>query len=122
MFFSLMFCLIIIFRYEINITNAALNLTVRKIVSEVFPGRLFTTRMPRNFSTNSESASSFIHLAKYNKLATVVILTEKFEYDKYAGDDLEKFYKSIPGLKMHVHPIVDFSIPKREEFLTLARV
>ena len=110
-------------RYEINITDAALNFTAHKnFVSDVFPGRLFTTRMPRNVSTNSESANSFRRLAKNNKLATVVILTENFEYDIYAGDDLESFYRTIPGLKMHLHPIVDFSIPKREEFLTLARV
>ena len=78
--------------------------------------------MPRNISSNLDSAKNFRHLVKHHKLSTVVVLTEIFEYSKYAGADLEKYYKTIPGLQVYLHPIVDFSIPKREEFLNTARV
>ena len=78
--------------------------------------------MPRNVSSNSDSANYFRHLAKLRKLSTVVVLTETFEFDKYAGADLKKYYKTIPGLQFYLHPIVDFSIPKKEEFFNTAKV
>lgn len=59
-------------------------------------------------------AENFLQKAKDNNLKVVVILTEPFEYEKYAGSDLEAFYQSMK-LKIIVRPIPDFSIPNKIE-------
>ena len=45
-----------------------------------------------------------------NNLNTVLILAETYEYEIYAGGDIEAFYRSI-GLEVIHRPIVDFSLP-----------
>ena len=96
--------------FEINLANIQLfaNLTLNDM-DELLPGRLFTTRMPRNIE-NPESARKFQNRAKAVKLHTVLCLTEKSEYSKYAGGDLEAFYASI-GINCINRPIIDFSLP-----------
>lgn len=55
--------------------------------------------MPRNIKENPASAEAFRRMVRKNDLHTVLILTEKKEYEKYAGADLEQFYLSI-GLEV----------------------
>ena len=47
-----------------------------------------------------------------HKLHTVLILAETKEYEKFAGKDLEEFYRSL-GLEVLHHPIADFSVPEQ---------
>ena len=42
----------------------------------------------------------------------MLILAETKEYEKYAGKDLEEFYRSL-GLEILHHPIADFSVPEQ---------
>lgn len=97
--------------FEINTSNAALfqDLTLKGI-EELLPGRLFTTRMPRNLKEQPDNAQAFIAKVREYQLDTVVVLAEHKEYDKYAGTDLEDFYNSI-GLNVIARPFEDFSIP-----------
>ena len=55
------------------------------VALKVLPGRLFTTRMPRNVKTDPASADAFKARVQRYKLNTVLILTETEEYQKYAG-------------------------------------
>lgn len=97
--------------FEINTSNASLfqDLSLKGI-EELLPGRLFTTRMPRNLKEDPYNANAFIAKVRENSLDTVVVLAEHKEYDKYAGTDLEDFYNSI-GLNVIARPFEDFSIP-----------
>ena len=45
-----------------------------------------------------------------------ILLKEKGEYAKYAGADLEAFYKSI-GIEVIHRPIIDFSVPEQEDVI-----
>ena len=64
-------------RYEINTCNAVLfdHLTLNG-VPEVLPGRLFTTRMPRNIKNDPRAADAFKSKVKRNNLSTILVLTE----------------------------------------------
>ena len=73
-------------------------------VDEVLPGRLFTTRMPRDIAKNPAAADAFRAKALENQVHTAFILTETGEYQKYAGADLEDFYRSI-GMEIVHRPI-----------------
>jgi len=55
---------------------------------------------------------------KENNVSIVVLLTEDYEYKEYTGEDLKAFYLE-EGLKVIHLPIVDFSIPHREELETI---
>ena len=66
--------------------------------------------MPRDLKTNPAMGSRFKEKCTRYNLSTVLILTESDEFQKYAGADLEEFYKSIPINIIH-RPIVDFSLP-----------
>mmetsp|Transcript_9709 Transcript_9709/g.9790 ORF Transcript_9709/g.9790 Transcript_9709/m.9790 type:complete len:428 (+) Transcript_9709:114-1397(+) len=103
--------------YEVNLANVQLfsNLSLTGI-DELLPGRLFSTRMPRDLKSNPESGEKFRLKAQENKLHTVLILTEKKEYDKYAGADLEEFYRSL-GLEIINRPIPDFCIPDQPDMI-----
>lgn len=81
---------------------------------ELLPGRLFTTRMPRDIETNPIMAENFRRKVKLYNLRAAMILTEPFEYMKYAGSNLEAFYESL-NLKILVRPIPDFNIPNEAE-------
>eukprot|EP01035_Chromulina_nebulosa_P036766 gene36766-49572_t len=103
--------------FEINLTNAVLfpQLDLDRI-GELLPGRLFTTRMPRNIKTSPDSAAKFKEKKEKYSLDTALILTEKEEYAKYAGADLEAFYKSI-GINVINRPIADFGIPDQTDII-----
>lgn len=103
--------------YELNTSNAVLfaSLTLDG-VDELLPGRLFTTRMPRDIKTKPEMAEAFRQKVLKNKLHTVMVLTEPAEYQKYAGSDLEEFYGSL-NLNVMSRPIPDFNIPKEGELV-----
>ena len=62
--------------FEINLTNVVLfpHLDLAKI-GELLPGRLFTTRMPRNITTSPDSAAKFKEKKEKYNLDTALILT-----------------------------------------------
>ena len=110
---------ILIYRYELNIANAVLFDNLRLTgLEELLPGRLFSTRMPRNIKAEpeSESAKTFRNNAKAYNLHTVLVLTEANEFQKYAGADLLEFYATLKLEVIH-RPIVDFSIPEQRDMI-----
>ena len=62
----------IVFRYENNLTNASLfaNLTLDGL-PQLVPGRLFTTRMPRDIVKDPQERKDFVHKCKVNNLVRV---------------------------------------------------
>jgi hypothetical protein len=103
--------------YELNTANAVLfsNLSLNGI-EELLPGRLFTTRMPRDLITHPENAEAFETKVKQYSLHAAMVLTEPQEYHKYAGSDLETFYESL-GIQFMSRPIPDFNIPQEEALI-----
>jgi len=103
--------------YELNTSNSVLFASLSLDgVPELLPGRLFTTRMPRDIKTKPEATEIFRQKVLKNKLHTVMVLTEPHEYQKYAGSDLVEFYQSL-GLHIMSRPIPDFDIPKGGELV-----
>lgn len=92
-----------------------------KGIEELLPGRLFTTRMPRDLNNNPENAANFKKKVEKNHLHSVLILTERKEYEKYAGSDLESFYHSI-GLNVICRPIKDFTVPNPDDLIADIKV
>ena len=109
---------------------------------QLLPGRLFTTRMPRNITLNPQSAEKFQRQKEAHGLHTALVLTgfitsdiynnnsclkfwnlwkEKEEYVKYAGADLEAFYRSL-GINVINRPIVDFSVPEQTDIIRDVKV
>jgi len=129
MIITLLHSVLYLVRYELNLSNG--NLFERFLPQEeLVSGRLFTTRMPRqlpstllatNESVPSLSAENFKLKCKFNNLSSVVILTQEEEYMKYAGGDLEAFYRSIP-LEIITRPITDFSIPTLDRLVITVKV
>ena len=102
--------------YEINLANSSLfaNLSPEKIegMEQLVPGRLFTTRMPRNIVEDLNERYDFIEKCNVNDLKVVCVLTESEEFKKYSGmDDLLDFYTMECGLKVYNRAIPDFQIP-----------
>ena len=103
--------------YELNLTNSFLfsNLDLAKEQKQLVPGRLFTTRMPRNINDPSQGEAnkeSFILKVDKNNLKVVFVLTQPDEFVRYAGaDDLMEFYKEECGLIVYHRAIPDFEIP-----------
>ena len=64
----------IVFRYENNLTNASLfaNLTLDGL-PQLVPGRLFTTRMPRDIVKDPQERKDFVHKCKVNNLVRITI-------------------------------------------------
>ncbi len=99
--------------YENNLCNATLfaNLTLHGL-EELVPGRLFTTRMPRDIVRDLGERNDFIFKCRANKLKVVCVLTEPEEFKKYSGmDDLREFYREECGLIVYNRAIPDFQIP-----------
>jgi len=99
--------------YEINLTNAVLfaNLTLDGL-PQLVPGRLFTTRMPRNIVEDPSERKDFVEKCKLNDLRVICVLTEPEEFKKYAGiDNLLEFYREECGLITYNRSIPDFQIP-----------
>jgi len=99
--------------YENNLTNASLfaNLTLDGL-EQLVPGRLFTTRMPRNIVEDPSERSDFVNKCQNNKLRVICVLTETEEFKKYSGmDKLLEFYREECGLIVYNRAIPDFQIP-----------
>jgi len=99
--------------YENNLTNAMLfaNLTLDGL-PQLVPGRLFTTRMPRNIVEDVGERKDFIDKCKINDLRVICVLTEPDEFKKYSGmDGLLDFYREECGLIVYNRSIPDFQIP-----------
>ena len=104
--------------YENNLTNASLfaNLAPEKVkgMEQLVPGRIFTTRMPRDIVNDLVERQDFIEKCKKNDLKVVCVLTEEHEFKKYSGtDELKDFYRNECGRKLTVYnrAIPDFKIP-----------
>merc|ERR1711936_659211 len=102
--------------YEINLTNATLfsNLYLEAVegLEQLVPGRLFSTRMPRDIIEDLGERNDFIKKCQKNKLRVVFVLTEPFEFKKYSGmDGLLDFYKQECNLIVYNRAIPDFQIP-----------
>lgn len=99
--------------YENNLTNVVLfaNLTLDGL-PQLVPGRLFSTRMPRNIVEDLGERQDFIDKCKKNQLKVICVLTEPDEFKKYAGlDNLLDFYRDECGLTVYNRAIPDFQIP-----------
>merc|ERR1712096_425611 len=101
---------------EINLTNATLfsNLYLEAVegLEQLVPGRLFSTRMPRDIVEDLGERNDFIKKCQKNKLRAVFVLTEEFEFKKYSGmDGLLDFYKQECHLTVYNRAIPDFQIP-----------
>jgi len=99
--------------YENNLTNASLfaNLTLDGL-PQLVPGRLFTTRMPRDIVEDASERRDFVLKCKQNNLRVACVLTEQEEFKKYSGEDtLLEFYREECGLVVYNRAIPDFKIP-----------
>jgi len=108
--------------YEINLTNAVLfsNLWLEHVtgLEQLVPGRLFSTRMPRDIVQDLGERNDFIKRCKINKLRVVFVLTEPHEFKKYSGmDGLLEFYKQECGLIVYNRAIPDFQIPTQGDLV-----
>ena len=102
--------------YENNLCNSSLfaNLAPEKIegMVQLVPGRLFTTRMPRDLIEDPAERKHWLDKVKLNNLKVICVLTEPHEFEKYSGrDDLLKFYENECGLIVYNRFIEDFEIP-----------
>jgi len=99
--------------YEVNLTNALLfaNLTLDGL-EQLVPGRLFSTRMPRNIVEDEGERNDFIEKCTTNNLRVILVLTETKEFKEYSGmDGLLEFYREECGLVVYNRAIPDFQIP-----------
>ena len=103
--------------YELNLTNISLfaNLAPEKVegMEQLVPGRLFTTRMPRDLNDSTQhEGEDFITKVEKNNLKVVFCLTVTEEFEKYAGvENLMDFYRQDCGLIVYNRAIPDFQIP-----------
>ena len=102
--------------YENNLCNASLfaNLAPEKIegMEELVPGRIFTTRMPRDLVEDPKEKKDWLEKVKLNNLKVICVLTESHEFEKYSGmDSLLEFYEKECKLKVYNRAIPDFEIP-----------
>lgn len=108
--------------YEINLTNATLfsNLFLEHVpgLEQLVPGRLFSTRMPRDIVEDLGERNDFIKKCEKNKLRVVFCLTESHEFKKYSGmDGLLDFYKQECRLIVYNRAIPDFKIPTQGDLV-----
>ena len=91
--------------YENNLTNAVLfaNLSLEGL-PQLVPGRLFSTRMPRNIVEDPGERKDWLDKCKKNKLEVICVLTEPHESKKYSGmEGLLDFYRYVLILKLAVN-------------------
>merc|ERR1712038_1343568 len=89
--------------YENNLTNSSLfaNLAPEKVqgMEQLVPGRIFTTRMPRDIENDRGERNDFIDKCKQNNLKVAFVLTEPHEFEKYSGTGgLIEYYNNECGL------------------------
>ena len=104
--------------YENNLCNSSLfaNLAPEKIegMTELVPGRLFTTRMPRDLIEDPSERKDWLDKVKKNNLKVICVLTEPHEFEKYSGrEDLIQFYENDCGLTVYNRSIPDFEISSK---------
>ena len=107
--------------FELPLDNEHLfrSVHLQSFPSRVIPGRLFTTRMPRDLTTRPHAAVRFAEKARLAQLRLVVVLTEQQEYRLYSGTGkLLSFYEDL-GAQVLARPIPDFGVPSR---LALAEI
>ena len=107
--------------FELPLDNEHLfrSVQLQSFPSRVIPGRLFTTRMPRDLTTRPHAAVRFAEKARLAQLRLVVVLTEQQEYRLYSGTGkLLSFYEDL-GAQVLARPIPDFGVPSR---LALAEI
>ena len=102
--------------YENNLCNSSLfaNLAPEKIegMDPLVPGRIFTTRMPRDLVEDPSERKDWLEKVQKNKLEVICVLTEPHEFEKYSGmDGLLDFYENECGLTVYNRAIPDFEIP-----------
>ena len=102
--------------YENNLCNSSLfaNLAPEKIegMEPLVPGRIFTTRMPRDLVEDPSERKDWLEKVQKNNLKVICVLTEPHEFEKYSGmDGLLEFYENECGLKVYNRAIPDFEIP-----------
>jgi len=102
--------------YEINLTNSSLfsNLYLEAVdgLEQLVPGRLFTTRMPRDIVENLNLRNNFIKKCMKDELKVIFVLTEPHEFEKYSGmEGLLDFYRQECHLIVYNRAIPDFKIP-----------
>merc|ERR1719384_1045976 len=108
--------------YEINLTNAVLfsNLWLEHVtgLEQLVPGRLFSTRMPRDIVQDLGERNDFIKKCEKNKLRVGFVLTETHEFKKYSGmDGLLDFYRQECRLIVYNRAIPDFKIPTQGDLV-----
>ena len=107
--------------YELNLTNSFLfsNLTAADDTKQLVPGRLFTTRMPRNiYDKSMKEGKDFEEKVAKNNLKVVFCLTEPDEFVRYAGTaELIDFYKEECALIVYHRAIPDYNIPSEGDLL-----
>ena len=108
--------------YENNLTNSSLfaNLAPEKVrgMKQLVPGRIFTTRMPRDIVNDLGERHDFIDKCKKNNLKVICVLTEEHEFKKYSGmDGLKDFYRDECGLTVYNRAIPDFQIPTQGDLV-----
>ena len=108
--------------YENNLTNSSLfaNLAPEKVkgMEQLVPGRIFTTRMPRDIVNDLGERHDFIDKCKKNNLKVICVLTEEHEFMKYSGmDGLKDFYRDECGLTVYNRAIPDFQIPTQGDLV-----
>ena len=112
--------------YENNLTNSSLfaNLAPEKVkgMEQLVPGRIFTTRMPRDIvgdtAYNLGERNDFIDKCKKNKLEVICVLTEEHEFKQYSGmDGLKDFYRDECNLIVYNRAIPDFKIPTQGDLV-----
>jgi protein-tyrosine phosphatase len=101
--------------FEINLANVMLFDNLNVPGKEVLPGRLFTTRMPRNIDSDTNAANNFAGEINRHNLKNVVVLVETHELAEKGSASLLEFYASLEVNVLH-HPIIDYSTPDRQDF------
>jgi len=115
--------------YEKNLTNSSLfaNIYLEGVtgLEQLVPGRLFTTKMPKNIVEDPREKKDFVDKCKENKLEVICVLTKPHECAEYSGIEgflqefyketceslLQEFYKEKCGLNVYTRAIPDFNIP-----------
>ena len=109
--------------YEINLTNAVLfsNLYLEHVegLEQLVPGRLFSTRMPRNIVGDYKERNQFIKRCHRNKLKVIMVLTEPHEFKMYSGmDGLLEFYEKECNLIVYNRAIADYHVPSQGDLVS----
>jgi hypothetical protein len=100
--------------FEVNLANVMLfdnsEIPGQGSDNELLPGRLFSTRMPRNVDTSADSVANFTAQITEHNVQTVVVLVETSELGPYGSSTLLDLYATL-GVNVIHYPIVDYTAP-----------